>query len=226
MLKEKIKTCVKKLKEHFKAIKWKKEGDILLFGGILLVSNVIISHGKPLAGYLFFQGTNTYTPGLIEPLPFITTLITPIIYSLLRSSKLNTKQIFLIGVPIGLIGPMITELALSGHSMLHLILFIYINMIAIYTIVMERPFSSNLNIKVYELIFEKSLKVIQFSLVVFGVGVAALKFISTEVKEGYTGFMSTLLYPTIVMLMGFAIISYWLVLPAWNKIQDLSNTDE
>jgi hypothetical protein len=69
----------------------------------------------------------------------------------------------------------------------------------------------------WKFMFENVFKSIRYILVVYGVMIVVLKYISSTNGEKTIGFVTTLAYPTIVVLVSIFMISYWVLVPSWEK---------
>lgn len=62
------------------------------------------------------------------------------------------------------------------------------------------------------------MKSIRYLLMIYVAGFALLKFLSDGVGESKTGFITSFVYPTVMVLYGVFIVGYWLAIPAWESL--------
>ena len=70
----------------------------------------------------------------------------------------------------------------------------------------------------WKILFDYMTKLIRYFLIVYVALIAILKFVSNENGESPMGFMTTLIYPTVVVVVSFFMIGYWVMLPVWSRI--------
>ena len=101
-----------------------------------------------------------------------------------------------------------------------LVFWIQIFLLATVVIVIaiEPIFRNKMDKEFWKLVFDYFFRLIRYFMVVYIAGVAVLKYISTGDKESTMGFLATLFYPTLIMLICFFFIGFWILIPCWNKL--------
>jgi len=198
----------------------------ILFGTIILVQLFLTFHGKQLGDYLFgeehFRLNNTFN----NTSAWLLLFTIPILLTFLKNKKsIKINSLIIIGVFIGVGFPIIFQILYNTNSILIFTLQSYLFGIALITIIIFREIQGNYTVDFYKLIFDKVIKLIGFILVLFGAGIATLKYVSTVKNEASTGFISSFAYPTIVMISSFIMLGYWVILPCWMEILKSYNSD-
>lgn len=194
--------------------------DKLFFFCVILCSQFFIQHGKVLSSYLFNKGVLFYNNHYLSIEIILINVIAVILIIILRNKEMKLINKIFVSCFICAIGASLPIVLINHPSMLILMLQIYFYAVVIIILGLEPLLSKKMYKEFWKMLFEYMTKLIRYFLVIYVALIAVLKFISDGNSESKMGFMTTLFYPTVIVLISFFMIGYWVMLPVWNKIID------
>ncbi|AEI15418.1 hypothetical protein Flexsi_1779 [Flexistipes sinusarabici DSM 4947] len=182
----------------------------------IVVGELVAIHGKAASSFLFAGGAS-FLREIPRPIwVYLILAISSVIYILLRLTKWNPSTKMLAGVFVGFIATIGMQLNDNSSSLiLFLQLFVYATATGILWI--ESYFQLDLEKDFWKFMFENVFKSIRYILVVYGAMVVVLRYISSSNGEKTIGFITTLSYPTVIVLGVVFMIGYWVLLPSWER---------
>ena len=195
--------------------------DNVLFFLILFIQFFLICHGKTLGSFFFSTGTTVLSPNYNNFYHWSLISIIPLILTTLKViTKTRRRLIILLGLIIIVSVPLLLQIGIPYKSIIIYSISIYVVCIAILTIIVNREFNTFLHEDFLKYLLDKVTKLLGLTLVIYGVGVAALKYVSENFGEEPTQFISSFAYPTLIMILSFVLVGYWVILPCWERLID------
>lgn len=123
----------------------------------------------------------------------------------------------------GALGAGGTLIACAGVLLLHtpasplpffLVIGVFVSVTFVMTLELYLPRS--MDVEFWKLAFDSLMKIFQWGFVGVALMVAAL----TAFSQGHLDMVTTLAYPVVVIMVQFAMVAYWNVLPIWDRITD------
>jgi hypothetical protein len=138
----------------------------------------------------------------------------------LRISAIDGRLKLLFSSITGLLAALAVQLHDSPSSLVFFLqLFIYGTATGI--IWMEsflKVNSDEMDRAFWVILFENVFKSIRYILVAYGALIVVLKFITSEMSGTYMDFLTTLIYPTMMIFFSIFAIGYWVLVPCWQHI--------
>jgi hypothetical protein len=131
-----------------------------------------------------------------------------------------------LGILIGLTASIAMHLSIinSNVQMFILLLTIFGSMTLVSCI--HRYFLMSLNHDVLEMLFKANVTIIRYLIVLYVAWAAVFRFTSLQDSISPNYFLLMIIYATLVMIVAFMLIGYWILLPCWNGIVDISVNNE
>ncbi len=193
---------------------------------VLTISQIFIIHGKSISSFAFSEKNTFINSNYHNIETYISICVISLLFLLIKNLKLNIYYQSLLFSTVGLIGASIIQYFALSESTLIFLLHLYIFAVSGVIIILEPLFSKDLNLDFWKMIFEYMVKLIKYFMIIFGALVAVLKFLSQKNNETTDGFLTTLFYPSIILIISFFMIAYWIMIPSWNKIVDGSKEED
>ena len=194
----------------------KSKIDNFLFVTVLLAGEILALHGKAMASFLFANAPSPlrsiYFPEYIYAILFTASMG----FVLIRISNWKPATKLIISTCTGFLAAISTQFYDRPSSLIFFLqLFIYATACGVIWI--EHYLEYELDKDFWKFMFENVLKFIRYILVVYGAMIVILEYISSTNGEKTIGFITTLAYPTIIVLVSIFIIGYWVLIPSWEK---------
>ena len=97
---------------------------------------------------------------------------------------------------------------------------LYVLIVSVAIILIEPVFLEELDRSFWQLFVDGLLRGIRYVLLLFTAGVAVLQYLSAGLGEEPSGFLTTLFYPTVIMILSIGLVAQWLLVPAWAVLID------
>lgn len=195
------------------------------FIAFVCVSQLFILHGKAVSDH-FLNGTpsllnvgfhwlDIYFLAIVPALIFqAIRLHAPSIFHMQRLSLLI--MVTVVGIPAWI------QWLSTLRSPLVLVTQFFFLAVMGGIVIVERIFSQDLKKDFWKQMNEGSIKTIRTILTLYTAGLAVLKFVSSGLGETIPGFISSLVYPSVILVVGVAAILYWIALPSWLQVIEAS----
>jgi len=191
--------------------------DSILFFLAFFIAEVFALHGKAFASFIFDNGSSIFRESAHKPVIYGVLVIAVLACQAMRHSDWENRSKLLLASVIGF-G---TAIAIQMHdspSILVFFLQVFVFATVAGIIWMESFLSENMEKEFWVLLFENVFKSIRYILVGYAAMIVVLKFISSDGRESTIGFLTTLFYPTVIILFSIFAIGYWILLPCWQRI--------
>ena len=182
------------------------------------VAQLFVFHGKSIADFIFLRGKSYLMSGFDHRAIYITALLLSFSYVLVRALPSTSRVRTPIALLLAILGPVVVQALSTWPAMMVFFLQTYVLTVAAIIVIAEPVFSRSLDREFWKLFFDGVMKAIKYVLTLFTAGMAALQYLSTGLKEGPAGFLTSLFYPTTVLLISVGMLVYWLLLPAWSRV--------
>jgi len=203
-------------KKLFYKYEWES---FLLFTLPIFIMLFLSMQGKYISSKLFTDRESFFNAEYFSfDIILFTVFIIVLMHVIFKHKDIKLKNIFLVGILVSLVFPFYVQIRVEFHSMLILSLQIYILAIGTIIAVLKQSNIYSLSRNNLELVLDKVSKLISLLLVLFVAGAGILRFISETIGEDEKAFMTTLLYPTLILAISIFLLCYWLVIPSYNKI--------
>jgi len=200
-------------------MQYRKIIDDILFWCIIVVGEFIALHGKAIASFLFSK-SSTLLRHIEAPIfVYIILFLSTTALSLIRLTEWNPKHKVVLSALIGLISAIATQLVALTYAKSTLIFFLqlFIYATACGVIWIENYLRLNLEKEFWRFMFENVFKAIRYILILYGAMIVILKYISSSNGETTISFITTISYPTFIIVISIFMISYWVLIPSWEK---------
>ncbi len=178
-----------------------------------------IVHGKTISSHFFAHKEQFLSAKFDNIWVYLIILLISLIFLMIKLKvKDKTKQIFFT-VVTGMIGA-ISIVFFGFSSPLILVLLLYLYGVMAIIIVIEPVLSKTMDIEFWKFLFENIIKLIKYFLVIFGILFTVLEFLVKQINESNISFLTTLFYPSMILVLSFFMIGFWIILPVWNKIEE------
>ena len=182
-------------------MKLRMHSDLILFICIIFLISTFIVHGKALSSSVFTESEKFYQDRFWSLPAIVMFAFIALVYGILRHLQINQRIKFVMSCIFGFI-------AASGSfifsvSILVFFLLFYIYSICSLIIMIDPYLKMDMDTEFWKILIDSGLRVMQFFLVVYIAGAAIGRFISQNTGETTMGFVSTMFYPLIVLIVGF-----------------------
>ena len=190
----------------------------LFFFVITVSGQFFIIHGKAISDHFFAHKEQLLSAKFDNSLVYLIVIMVSLIFLMIKLKVKDKAKQIAFTVFIGLIGA--AFIVFFGFpSPLILILLMYFYGVMVIIIVIEPVLSKEMSIEFWKFLFENMVKLIKYFLVIFGILFTVLEFLVKQINESNISFLTTLFYPSIILVLSFFMIGFWIILPVWNKIE-------
>ena len=183
----------------------------------ILVGLVFAMHGKSIAGKLF--NLNDHWLREFSIVAHLLCVICAAIFQFIRRLNLPLRQSMAVAPIIGIISVFVIHLTSGSPSIVVFSLQLLVLIFAAVVIGLEPYLNRNdLDPEFWKLFLESGMKAIRYLLMLYVAGFALLKFLSDGVGESKEGFLTSFMYPTIIVLYCTFLAGYWLAIPGWENL--------
>ena len=198
--------------------------DSIFFVVIQVFLTFVALHGKKLSSVLLCNTNCSYIysdifqPSYNNLEGWLLLLVFPVFSQFLRVSKFTLTYIGFLGSAVGAI---VCCLYLIYFNMKSPIVFLTLGFqygIGVVIVGVDKILQFEHEVSFWELIFSTISKLVGFIVILFGAGSAILQFVSEGTGESIKGFLSSFLYPTIIIVGILFMIGYWILIPTLLKI--------
>jgi hypothetical protein len=181
---------------------------------------IFVFHGKAIADYVFNRGKSYLMSGFHHPATYGLALSVTVCIVLIRAWPAEFGAKAPLALLLALVGPSLIQATSTWPAMMVFFLHLYLLAVVAVIILVEEVFRQQLQKRFWSSLFDRILRTIRYILVLFTAGVAVLRYLSAGLREPSAGFLSSLFYPTAVMILSIGMIAQWLLLPAWGRMID------
>jgi len=191
--------------------------DSILFFLAFFIAEVFALHGKAFASFIFNNGNSIFRESAHKPEIYGVLFIAVLACQAMRHFDLENRSKLLLASMIGF-GAAIAVQMHDSPSVLVFFLQVFVFATVAGIIWMESFLTEEMEKEFWVLLFENVFKSIRYILVGYAALIVVLKFISSGGRESTIGFLTTLFYPTVIILFSIFAIGYWILIPCWQRI--------
>ncbi len=190
----------------------------LFFFVIAVSGQFFIIHGKAISDHFFAHKEQLLSTKFDNILVYLIVLMVSLIFLMIKLKVKDKAKQIVFTVFTGLIGS--AFIVFFGFpSPLIFVLLMYLYGVMAIIIVIEPVLSKEMDIEFWKFLFEHIIKLIKYFLVIFGILFTVLEFLVKQINESNISFLTTLFYPSMILLLSFFMIGFWIILPVWNNIE-------
>lgn len=186
----------------------------------MLVGELLMGcHGKSLGLYLFEEKPTVLSDRFSTLEAWTLSLTIPLVVTYFKETERFSRRFLVVtGLFVGLLSPFIFQLVSRNGSIMIFAVHIFSLGIGLLVALLNREIRRDMQIEFIKFVFDKTVKLISFLIVLYGAGITALRYVSKLNEEAPYQFISTFFYPTMVFAASLVMIGYWILLPCWEKI--------
>lgn len=192
--------------------------DNVIFILVGALSVLFTLHGKAVSDSVFNDGPVATNRGFHHLWVYIVVVATAVLLGLCRAWTTSARVKSPVVLLLIFLGPAVVQRLSSGPSMMVFFLHLYLAGIAGAIVLAEEAFSNRMPRDFWKLFFEGAMKGVRYVLLLFTAGAAALQYVSTSKGEESMGFLTTLFYPAVVLVLSMAMVGQWILLPSWERL--------
>ncbi len=188
-----------------------------LFLACLLAIQACVIYGKSLVAVMFAQGVFSDYP---DPSPLVLglALFNAFWFLGLKISHFASDQKLSLAGALS-ISTLCVEIVVTHSvvvSILTMICYIYATAVIIFDDYVDRE----MDIEFWQLALKLSVQAVQVSVVIFGIGMALLRYFSNGIGENNSDFLTTFFYATFCFAATMFLFINWVLLPCWLRLVD------
>lgn len=206
--------------------------DRILFLVVVLVGSEFIVFGKPVSEAAFSERSADVLLQSRFIWPSAVSAVTAALYAWQFGSRNTLRTNFFVGCLIGFSGAVLAQAFPDYRSPLVLVLHFFFYGIVSAVILAQGIFRTSstlidsMEMEHAKILVDALLRTLRYILILYVAGVATLEYISGNKGESTNGYITTLFYPTIVLLIGLAMLFYWLALPFAERFLERAPADK
>lgn len=204
--------------------------DAFLFVIVQVFLTYVALHGKNLSSEILNSLECSFTfSEIVQPAynnleSWLLIFVFPLFSQYLRSSKFTLTYIGLLG---SVVGVFVCCFYLIYFELKSPIIFLTLGFqyaIGVVVVGVDKILQFDHEASFWELIFSTISKLVGFIIILYGAGSAILQFVSEGTGEPIEGYLSSFLYPTIIIVGILFMIGYWILIPTLMKIHEEKKT--
>ncbi len=191
--------------------------DDYLFFFVILLGLLFATHGKSISDALF--NGHPYWLRDINVLPHLLCILVAAIIQYIRGKKWRLQVSMAVTPLLCLIAVFLVHITSNGPSILVFTVQLMLLGVACGVIALE-PFlqRKDLTQEFWKIFMDSAMKAIRYVLMLYIAGFALLKFLSDGIGESRDGFLTSFIYPTVMVVYCLFIVGYWLAIPGWENL--------
>lgn len=190
--------------------------DSVLYVFSIFFVSIFIVHGKGFSSFLFGGSEVIYQEPFYNLSATLIFLLAAVGYELLRRARISQGLTIIIAVFLGLLTASLSLFYSVSALVFFLLLYIYI--IASGVAILTPYLSMKMDKEFWKIMLDSGLSIMRFILIMFVAAAAIVRFISSGSGESKIGFLSTMFYPVITLIVSYLIVGFWVLLPCWNNM--------
>ena len=198
--------------------RWTFIFDQITFGFSLLAGQLLALHGKAIAGFVFVRESSFLMGGYHHFSIYVTAVLLSLAFVLTRLSTMDLGKLASLSMLLVVMGAISVQANSTLPAMMVFFMTIYVAGVAGAIIVVEPIFQREMPVQFWKLFFDGLLRGVRYILILFTAGIAVLRYLSTGLGETPTAFLTTLFYPTAIMVFSIGFVAIWLLVPAWLRL--------
>lgn len=185
---------------------------------VVAVGFFVTIHGKALAYLLFGEGPRFAQAEWEAAAVYAASLSLAVLLQAVRTygGGIDTKASLTMFLTIA--GPFVLQAAAYRKSALVFILQLYLLAVASSVAVIEPLFERNMSREFWKILLDGILKAVRYILLLFTAGIAIVRFIADSGEESVDNFLTTLFYPTLLMMISLGLIFRWILVPSLEQV--------
>lgn len=187
----------------------------LYFLTVLLGVQILILYGKQVSIFLF-NGGESFSPRLWSVETHILILAASVIFTLLKMKKCEEQVIGFWGGLVGIL--IVVMISVEVRSIIISAMMLFLFIVSTFVVVIDKYANDQMSEDFWALLFSASFKGIQFSLILFGLGMTLIKFVSEGKGEKVDSFLTTFFSATFSMVGIMYVMMHWALLPCWKQL--------
>ncbi len=183
----------------------------------LVVLGHMIVHGKAFATFLAGGSDSPVRVPFSNLQSTVLIIVIAAFFEFLRATNLMLDGVkLLISAAIGIGISSISFFYAKSYMVVFLTMYAFI--IATSIVFLAPYMKQSMETEFWELIINFSFGVMRFVVLIFVAAVAVLEFAYGALEEDVEGYYSTILYPALVIIFTFGMLSLWIILPSWANL--------
>lgn len=174
--------------------------------------------GKGVADYFFGLKETPLYANSSTLIVFIVVFGIPALFLLVRLSSIPTTRRLVVLIVMGLLGALAVQTNSGSFSVLIFCLCIFVWGCSGLIVVFEPFLGLQKGFEFWKFVLQAWIKFFGLVFVMYGIGMTVLKFFSEKTAENPMDFASTFTYPLVILLLTLAHVTYWIILPLWEKV--------
>lgn len=199
---------------NFLAGKFRKPGfkDYLFFA-TTLIAQLSILHGKFLSLAIFGDGQVRFSDVRLDI--HLVGLMGSCVLLVLITSATKPQMRIWAGSILALVS--VSAMSTIRESVIISAMLLLFYAVAVIALFIDAYRSEKLDDEIWKLLFDTSIKGIQFMIAIFGIGMILLRYLSARIAEAPTGFLTTFTSASLSMTIIVFIFANWAIMPCWEN---------
>ncbi|MEQ9308115.1 MAG: hypothetical protein RLN90_01590 [Balneolaceae bacterium] len=200
--------------------------DSFLFVIVQVFLTFIALHGKSLSAEILNSTESSFIFNDIFQSAYnnlegwLLILVFPLFTQFLRYSRLTLTDLGLLGSAAGVFVCCFYLIYFDVKSPIIFLTLGFQYAIGVVVVGVDKILQFEHEASFWELIFSTISRLVGFIIILYGAGSAILQFVSEGTGEPIEGYLSSFLYPTIIIVGILFMIGYWILIPTLMKIHE------
>lgn len=200
--------------------------DSIFFMTVILFLTFIVLHGKQVSTFIIGGAADTdielkiLEPSYNTTLAWLGMFVMPFLLQYLRTWNVSITRIGFWGSAFGVLCCLGYFLFFPIKSPIIFFTQGFLYAVTIVVVGIETYLNHDHTSNFWELIFSTISKLVGFIIVLYGAGSAVLRYISSQSQESVDGYISSFLYPTVIIVGVLFMLGYWILIPVLEKIHE------